>query len=113
MKGKALLVIEARGWQAPMFYSVTTFIQSWNGHPDARDYLSEEFDSYFCDFIPKGWGKLNDGDRIRVAVTFDITWTKYYDDDVDSEIYILKSRVLRRQPYRERNHAYAPIGRRI
>lgn len=103
--GKALLVItrtHADGESAR--YDVSTYIQSCTDGIYDRDAAQEEFQHLEYDVhpLPSAAYKLAWGDTIRVAVTFYISFHKYWDGECDSTLEYTKQRVLRRQKYRPR-----------
>ena len=46
--------------------------------------------------------KMAVGDTIRVAVSFEMDFTRGYISDDDMDLYLIKERVLRRQSYNEK-----------
>lgn len=102
IKGKALLVIDKLDCQY-VPWDVTVFIQSCN-YENAYDWINEWWSLLDTDSLPlpDAAYKMNVGDRIRVAVTYEFHYI--YGDgwstDDDIELYYTKQRVLRRQPYR-------------
>lgn len=106
IKGKALLVItrlHADG-ETP-HYEVHAFVQSDSGFgSDPRDVVQEEFQNTEWDVhpLPDRAYKLEQGDTLREAVTYYISWFKDYFGEVDSTLEYLKQKRMRLQKYRER-----------
>lgn len=104
-KGKALLIIDRLEPTNPKEYQ-------WDIHPIIlslnKDDPGGEVDEAFSFIMQYGYHippaaayKMAIGDRIRVAVTFELHFTKGdgWTTDDDSDLYLIKERVLRRQPY--------------
>lgn len=102
-KGKALLVIDRLHTDDPNKFH-------WDIHPfvltgateDPGDEINNAFWCMSWDSIqaPAAAYKMQVGDRIRVAVTYEIHFSyDNYSGEHDMNLYLTKERVLRYQPY--------------
>lgn len=101
IKGKALLVIDKLDSKY-VPWEVQVYIQSCS-HEDAY-WINDDFSLLETDALPlpDAAYKMNVGDRIRVAVTYEFHYIRGdgWTTDDDIELHYTKQRVLRRQPYR-------------
>ena len=102
ISGKALLVIERLDSKWVKF-RVHPFIQSCSGGDDGRDCVQGDFSCCDTDSLPlpNAAYKMQPGDVIRVAVTYEFTYTCDYWGEWDVDLTYRKQRVLRRQPARK------------
>lgn len=94
--GKALLVIERTDSKyTPL--EIHPFIQSAAGGEWAHECAGEDVCYLHQDDLPKRVRQLKEGERARVAVTFEIVYTQDYWGECDMEVFIHKAKVLRIQ----------------
>lgn len=108
IKGKALLVIDrwgenqsCGGWRG----EVHAFIQSCSSaHWGAYEAVQEMFQHMEYDLVPlpPAAYKMPFYGRIRVVVTYEVSFSADYFGEHDSNLEITKSRVLRKQFPKER-----------
>lgn len=101
-KGKALLVIdrvEASG-NDKFQWDIHPIVLSLNRN-DPGGEVDEAFSIMRYNYFPAPSAayKMNVGDRIRVAVTFEIHYSQDYEGEWDMDLYLNRERVLRRQYY--------------
>lgn len=102
IRGKALLVIDRLNSEH-VRYDIHAFIRSCTPGTDASyDCVQEAFWCAACGAhsVPNAAYKMQIGDRLRIAVTYQLTYTQDYWGEWDSDLVYLKERVLRRQPYK-------------
>jgi hypothetical protein len=104
--GKALLVITRNEDVSGYHWDITPYIQSINTD-DPGGEVNEAF--YFImshDYhpAPAAAYRMDVGDTIRVAVTFELHFSRDYWGECDSDLYLTKERVLRKQPYNEKKY---------
>jgi len=100
IKGKALLVLtRLHEHDEDPRYEVSSFIQSCSGDCDHRDAVNEEFQHLAYDVIPvpNQARRLQPGETMRIAVVYAISYYRYDDGEVDSDLEYSKARVLRHQ----------------
>lgn len=101
ISGKALLVITSNG--ASYGADVYAFVQSATGgkyaHECAHEDLPMLVESYGLSPL-KAFERMPEGETIRVAVAFDLVYSKDYWGECDVDLVIRKVRVLRRQKAR-------------
>lgn len=107
--GKALLVITRLHSDNGNHFDVHAFIQSSSGGWEHRDAAQEEFQHLEYDVLPlpNPAYRLKVGETMRIAVSYNFSYYRYYDGEVDVDLEYSKVRVRRHQRPKERYRSVA------
>lgn len=110
IKGKALLVVDAGvNTTGKRTYSVEPFVQSASG----AEHEAACQEIMMCDGHvyepPSQCRKMKPGDRWRLAVSYEVTFTKCYDRysgsyEWDVQVDFLRAKTLKKQPWSDKRH---------
>lgn len=107
IKGKALLVIDRLQARNPkeFHWDIHVMVQSLSCE-DPGDEVNEMFGCMEYDIVraPKSAYNMEVGDRLRVLVSFEIHYSCDYWGEHDAQLYLLRERVLRYQPYKYKKY---------
>lgn len=109
-KGKALLVMDRLHTENPKDFRWDIHHCVFTGAGEDKDPGDEIGNAFWCmetdnHPAPAAAYKMAVGDRIRIAVTFEIHFSHdSYTGEWDCDMYLTRERVLRYQPYNERQY---------
>jgi hypothetical protein len=119
-KGKALVIVERlEDYGQEMRFSTWLFVQSCSTtgpgtREDSMDDLREQFSMWDYQIFPPPSQvfRMAVGDRMRLAVVYEVEYSRDYWGEYDSALLIHKARVLRHQRFNPKRQPYWPKAQR-
>lgn len=102
--GKALLVVEREDdYDKRPSYRTHAFIQSASP-PGADIHEDLTLADGYCFPVPNQCRHMKVGDRLRLAVVYEVEYFQSYEGEWDAEVCFPRVKVLKRQPWSEKRH---------